>query len=177
MTRVPWALNDELFLQECRTGHFWERHVASFLAQQGLCVELGEQLLREHISQASAYIDTIDLLCEGVPVEVKSRSLTFHTPADVPFVDVFVDTQKGWDAKTIVPAHVLCISQNTGAMIYLDVEETRDRWVSRSAYDRVRDFTDVFYYADRKLWHPIEHFVRKVRFSRPSACPVLGVDV
>lgn len=174
MKTLDWRQNDDLFFQECLTGHFWERYVGLFLSKQRLDVQLGEQTLRENIEEAEAYADQVDLVCQGANLEIKSRSLLFTSPSDLPFPDMIVDTVSGWEKKSPEPDFVVAISQLSGAMVYLPTT-TRSRWERRRAYDRVRRIEGLFYFASRELWSPIHELVLDLRYWGKEV-PALGEE-
>lgn len=171
---TDWLNNDALFTTECRKGHAWERYVASFLSLQGLHVDVKPQHIRNHVSQRHRYKNTVDLSCEGALIEVKSRHLVFHTPSDFPHPTIFVDTVSGWDAKYPKPDALLCVSQQTGAMICLGTSKTSSQWGVSVKRDHTRGIEDSFYEAPRDLWKPIEslvqvlHRIRIARLQEPS---------
>lgn len=154
---MDWFDNDELFLSECEKGHKWERYVAHFLSLQGLKIDIEEQTLRKTIAEADQYKNTIDLECKGVRIEVKSRDIVFHTVNDFPYETILVDTVSGWEAKDPPPHLVLCVSQKTGAMIFLPAtSKSKDKWFQRQRFDHVRKITDNFYEAPKHMWKPVD---------------------
>lgn len=162
---MNWFQNDALFTQECRKGHKWEKYVAAFLKLQGLEVELKEQTIREHVRDAPQYKPSSDLLCEGVLMEIKSRGIIFHTPGDFPYETIFVDTENGWVAKNPRPKAIICISQKTGAMMWLP-SSTESQWKKTTRTDHVREIEDTFYEAERKLWKPIHILCQTLKEKR-----------
>lgn len=161
MTR--WCENDDLFAEELEKGHFWERQVGRFLSSRDLQVEGGEQSFRGSIEEAPEYASIIDLTVEDIPIEVKSRELKFHTPGDFPYDTAIVDTVSGWEAKEVTPKYVICVSQLTNAMMFLDVDDTRPSWVEEGKEDEKRGILDLFYLCPTELWQPVEVLVSRLR--------------
>lgn len=171
---MDWFENDELFRRECAAGHAWERHAGHFFLLHGFETHLGKQTIRDHVSQAHRYAAQLDLTCEGVRFEVKSRNVVFHTPDDFPFETIFVDTVGGWDQKPVKPNILLCISRETGAIIWLPTAATKDRWAIVAKHDNVRSIDERFYEAPKRLWRKSEELVdvlRKMQFRRKMLAP------
>jgi len=92
-------------------------------------------------------------------MEVKSRNVVFHTPEDFPHPTILIDTVSGWEGKRPVPQLVLCVSQQTGALMWLPTKTKQD-WIISSRYDHVRRITDSFYESVYGLWQPVETLLR-----------------
>lgn len=162
-----WLQNNKLFLQECAKGHRWELIVAGFLLLQGLQVELHEQVIRDDVSKRHEIEDRGDLTVEGILAEVKSRGVVFHTPADFPHDTAMVMTVADWNQKKLKAQIVICISQATGALMWIPTC-TRERWEATKRVDSVRGITDTFYEAPKSLWSPIEALAPILREAQGS---------
>lgn len=68
-----WLSNDELFRREAAEGHQWEDWFAERLRQRGIVVEQAEHGIRDDVSQRDLWRHEIDMVANGVPLEVKSR--------------------------------------------------------------------------------------------------------
>lgn len=157
-----WLQDDELFRSECLEGHRWQRVVATYLWAHGLDVELEKPQIREHVSQRHEYLDTLDLRCNGVKFEVKSRRERFVDPASFPFDTIFVDTVSSWEGKSEKPAAYVCISRPTGAIIWTQGRDSRP-WHRLRRFDKVRKITDQFFAAPRDQWEPVDSMVARLK--------------
>lgn len=156
--KLDWFKNDDLFFSELDKGHAWERYVAHFFTLRGLTPKLGEQSKRASLDEIARYSPHCDLQCEGAFFEVKSREVLFHSPQDFPYEDICVDTFDGWKKKDPKPEGVICVSQITGAMIYLSTS-TEEEWKLISRRDQKRGIWDLFYDAPKSLWVPVENMI------------------
>lgn len=147
-----------LFESECKQGHAWERYVAQFLRLQGFEVEVGEQTIGG-LAERARYAGIVDITCEGVLIECKSRRMRFTGPEDVLYRSLLVDTVSGWKDKPEKPRVIINVSRVTGAMIWLPVKSSRKDWREGQAFDRVRRIKERFFYCPIKHWQPIDTLV------------------
>ena len=157
---TDWASNHALAEQLARTGWAFEDIVAADLRAAGIAVEQPPKEWRAVADATQAlqgsYANEVDLTYRGMRLSVKSRNLLFSTPDDIPNNrnPLFIDTERKWAHKHPVPWAVICISQQTKAIIWLPVAATQAHWGTRQAYDRTRGYADQFMTADRSLWQP-----------------------
>lgn len=159
---TPWKENDELFFSELKTGHAWQSLPALFFRLNKLHVEIPQLSIRENIEQADQWIQTVDLIVEGVHLEVKSRNESFTSPATFPYDTILVDTCKSYDTKTKKPMAYIMISRPTGAMLALPSVKP-DKWTTCLKYDRVRKIRDKFYLAPRELLRPMDVLIKAIQ--------------
>ena len=68
-----------------REGAYWEGYAAAACAFCGFSVEMGPRRVRDEAEPITTFSEQVDLVVNGIPVEVKSRSISFTSPSDVPF--------------------------------------------------------------------------------------------
>lgn len=159
---VAWIDNHELAEAECRRGWSFEDKVADRLRQGGLRVDQPPKNWRDHVDDRHEYTNELDLLVEGLRMSVKSRRVAFSCPEDIPDNrnPLFVDTLRKWDLRDPEPAAVICISQETDAIIWTSTHpDAKARWGRRGAYDAARGYSDQFMTADKSMWYPIETLI------------------
>lgn len=103
-----WLDNDELFRREAAEGHRWENWYADRLRGFGVQVEQPVQRIREHASQRDEWRDEIDMVANGVPLEVKSRAIPLGRYAGEP---MNVCSERAWRAKGTKVAAWVVISR------------------------------------------------------------------
>lgn len=153
-------MNHTLAERECRTGWLFEDHVAQVLRVKGLDVETPPKSWRATVEDRHAYVNELDMLVNGLRFSVKSRRVKFTSPEDIPNNrnPLFVDAARKWGQKDPTPAAVVCVSQETRAIIWTPCS-TAAYWGVKHAYDNVRGFSQDFLTADRSLWHPLDDLV------------------
>ena len=159
---TAWSKNDELFFKELKSGHAWQRLPALFFELHGFDVKIPELRIRDNIKEASKWIDTVDLLINGLQFEIKSRNEIFTSPTSFPYNSIFVDTVSGFDSKTSIPFAYLMISRSTGSMLWLSTE-SKNSWTIEEKFDRVRRIREQFYTAGKDLLQPLSSLVEKIR--------------
>jgi hypothetical protein len=164
---VKWHKNDALFEEQLKRGHKWQCHVAGLVSDMGYDVDVPEYSMRASIADAHEYADEHDLLVNGHVVEVKSRNLSFAGPHDYPYPTLFIDTQRGFDAKRRTPVAVLCVSQKTGQVCALDVAKTRSEWTVCRVWDSVRKIHITNYQCGREHWEGLAEVMSRVILDNP----------
>lgn len=155
-----WFDNDGLFRSELEEGHRQARKVSLRLEAQGLTTSLTPLAWRSTIDDRHQFSGEIDLKVERLPVEAKSRRLTFtDKPHTYPFATAFIDTVSGWEQKTVKPRAVVLVSQETGCMLVVPVSGSRSQWSIKATRDRVRDIHDEWYVCSRGLLVTFDYFV------------------
>lgn len=160
---MSWLENHELAERECRTGWFYEDLVANILGDRGLDVKSPPKSWRKDVAQRRAYVNEVDLWVNGLRMSVKSRRVAFECPDTIPRNrnPLFVDTVRKWRMKDPEPAGVICVSQETQAIIWTPVAD-KAHWGVRQAYDQTREYEDAFMTADRTLWRPLDALVHQL---------------
>ena len=151
--------DDELFADELARGHAWQVLVAMRLLQAGLVVQVSRLMLwrttaglvgRPPIEQfTSSDVDIMVGRKTLVPIEVKSRRFAFSTPSDYPYADAMVGTVDSWKQATIRPQVVVLVSQQTRAMLAVNVVATFPDWAAKGNHDQVRGITNDSYFCPR----------------------------
>lgn len=160
----PWS--NSLFFEEVQAGHRFERYVAKQLLRYGIVAVVQEQSMRNSYSEAIAYANTQDIICEGfVNIEVKSRRRKFHGVEDFPDDTIFVDTVRKWRLKRPKPWFYAIVSQVTGAIIAIRGHDP-SRWKVQRKHDPARGYTDEFYAADKSEWRDFGALVRALHWIR-----------
>lgn len=146
--------NQEAFEKRLAEGKRYEAKVAKYLRKNGIkCSCPG--IRKNHTARE------IDILLEdGRVIEVKSRKSTckFTGVDDWPFPNCFVDTKDGWEKKDHKPEVYIFISQDTGAMVWID-GTTRDEWWAEQIFDRYLGYKTWTLMVDKKLLRPIEELI------------------
>lgn len=158
-----WSDNDELFFGQLVKGHMYEYIPAVYFACAGLTVRVGGLSVRGDIAWAWAWSDQTDMLVQGVPVEVKSRSVRFTSPTDYPYPSAFIDTVSGYDAKPVKPVAYVLVSQVTGAMLCTPSDRVYSHWGVELARDSVRGIRDRFYTCPRGYLRTMDKLVGFIR--------------
>lgn len=133
-------------------------------AETGLPVHSPRSRMRSCLDDRRAFEQEVDIIVgEGVGarrLEVKSRDLRFSdSPRSYPYQTAFVDTRSGWDKKVVKPVALVLVSQQTGAMLALNVERSRHLWVPRISGDKVRGFRDERYEVPRSELRSMRRFI------------------
>jgi len=91
--------------------------------------------------------------------ECKSRDIYFTDVSSFPYLDIFIDTVKGYENKKIKPSYTFCISQKTKSIIYLDSSpQNKNQWIKRVIFDKKRGIEELNYCAPKKLWRNFSTF-------------------
>lgn len=114
---------EERFKTRLRTGTKFEDYVAQKIAEHGFMVDRPVEIVNGRFTQEQK-----DVVVGGMVLEVKSRKLRFTSPQDFPYSTIIVDGAWGFDQKDKKPKLYVFVSQITGAMMVLDVEQTRQFW-------------------------------------------------
>ena len=167
-SKIPWYANDALFKRLLEEGYLWSLYVASFFQASGFGVQVQgiDEWYDSLRDRKERFGDSIDLYVDGVPIEAKSRSITFHTPDDYPYPDVIVDRVDKFHKKATPPLAYVIVSQHTGAMWAVPTE-TSHAWVERSIYDRVRNIQTKVYACGKENMRPMQWLVQEIRRRRP----------
>lgn len=159
---MSWIDNHKLAESECRTGWLFEDIVADRLrrASPKLHVETPPKDWRADVRDRKRYANEVDLWVNGGRLSVKSRRVKFTCPQDVPRNrnPLFVDTVRKWKLKDPEPVAVVCISQETQAIIWTPTSDQK-LWGRRHAFDQVRSYADDFMTCDRELWYTFDRLV------------------
>lgn len=156
--------NDSLFREQITEGFFWETYVGVFLQHNGLPVIVSPQSIRADVRDRGAWKDRISLDLKGTGIEVKSRGLVFHSRDDFPYKTAFVDECNALYRARQIPAFYIFVSQNTGAMVGLDVRESLTAWKERSSRDRVRGESYKFFEVDKSYLLNVEMLIERLRW-------------
>ena len=89
----------------------------------------------------------------GFPIEVKSQKLDFTNAKDFRSDLLKIDETYKWDKKDRKPIAFVFVSQETGAMLWLDTKETLELWGKAKVYDRQKKRDCVSYV----LHNPKDH--------------------
>lgn len=163
-----WAENDELFFRQLEIGHSAAKIVSLRLSEYGLTAEAGPLVKRESLQDAARFQGEYDLRVNGLPVDVKSRSLRFRGPEDYPFETAIVDTADGWQAKPHKPSAVILFSQPLGGMAVVPVS-SQDSWVHTERFDSVRRINVSLYEIHKSRLASVEQFARWITRVKPTA--------
>jgi hypothetical protein len=147
------------FLGRCKKGHEFQVIVASYLAGLGLAVTVSGLLLRKEVS-TEPFDDGGDIQCEGMDVEVKSTRFPFITPSDFRFPAPMIDSVASFEnsKKDKNPVAYIVFSAETKAMMFIPVEETRDKWFVVDKRDMNLDRRTKFYQCPKEYWQTIDGF-------------------
>lgn len=157
-TAHGYAVDD--FAKRKITGDQTESYVRNRLVAAGIPTE--QPKMAEGLPTIEYTKHQIDLIGNGKILEVKGRNYKFDDVASFPFADMFIETQSGFLAKAKRPKFYINVSNPTGAIIALDVDETFDRWTVRRAPDRVRQTNQQMFIAQTKLWIDFDELVRRL---------------
>jgi len=146
------------FQARLEEGKRYESYVCEYLKDHGIdavCPEDTSQTIQE-FTRTNQDV----LLGDGKVLEVKSRRSTcvFTGPEDFPYDTVFVDTTRGWERKDVKPFAYVIVSQDTGAMVWID-GSTRDQWGEEKIYDKYLGYPSRTLTADKGLLKPIDELV------------------
>ena len=145
--------NDKFFTEELKKGHQWQRYVADRIMLHGYDVSVPEIQVRKDIKFKEYWTEfDQDVLVEGCPIEVKSRSLKFTAPENFPYATVIIDTVSSYNEKETKPYFYICVSQITKHMIWISGTKSKE-WTVERHFDPARNIHDNFYVANRKFWH------------------------
>lgn len=175
---MAWLDNHQLAESECKTGWEFEDYVATTLRAHRLDVYTPPKSWRADVSQRHGYANELDMLVNGMRVSVKSRRVKFTRPDDIPSNrnPLFVDTVRKWDLKDPEPSAVICISQETRAIIWLPTA-SRPFWGVKRAFDQVRSYADEFMTADRSLWYSLDDLVQQAQHAWDGVWELVGGKV
>lgn len=165
---MPFTMKKDLFLQELAIGSQWAEYVAKELTARGVpcaATEMRVAQTQEEIKEFTENDQDVVLLDGSGHFEVKSRRLKFNTIFDYPFDTVFLDTVSGWKQKKQKPIAYLIVSQVTGAIIAVPTNSER-RWTKKTAFDKVRQFTDTWNEAHRHDMLSFKEFVQEFKESQ-----------
>lgn len=115
----PYGRSDNDFLGDKARGERVERAVAAMLMSYGLSVEVVEKGTRDRFEDRARFSDDgLDLLVEGMPVQVKGRfGYAFSNVATFPFETARLDSQYGWDRHhDKVVAYLLASGRGSGVV-------------------------------------------------------------
>ena len=162
-----WFENDTLFLAELEEGHRYAEIVGARLRDEGLTVNVTPMDVRANVDDRHRFADEIDLFigAAAVPIDVKSRALTFTGAEDYPYDTAFVDTVKGWDRKPVKPRAIVLVSQTTLGMTVISAK-TQPQWTQGISRDRKRGIADMFYFVSRELLRTFDELVTFLREDR-----------
>jgi hypothetical protein len=141
----------ELFVSEATIGQTYAEKVAERLRAANIACYATELTFASTDEQIKEYENEQDIVFEHMDgcLEVKSRRLKFtDNPSSFPYPDAMVDTCSGWDKKNPKPFGVVMVSQLTDRMLVVP-RSSEQNWVKKSAFDRVRQIKDVWYYANK----------------------------
>lgn len=154
---VSWFKNDKLFQQELIKGILWQLYVAEKFRQLGCDVERMDLSLKAGpVEEREKFINSKDLIVNGHVIEVKSRNQAFNGADDFPYDTLFVDTKDGFDRKVDKPSFYVCVSQLTGGMCALNVDESFKHWKTTKTWDTVRKISLTAYECHRDVWVTVE---------------------
>jgi hypothetical protein len=131
-----------------KKGAIWEGYVAASLAFAGFKVVMEPKRVREDAECPYLFEDTIDLMVQGIKVQVKSRSIQFNKVADFPFNSILICR---YDGKEIPTTAYIMVSQVTGGMIaslpdskrFIGTQEDKVRGYSyKAVYAKKESFVD-----------------------------------
>ena len=146
------------FVRRLDRGKKCEELVADLLASQGVNAVPTKWGLARHKGEIVQFKDEIDLLVNGLPVDVKSRTISFTSQEDYPYPTAFVDTVSGWEAKKRKPVAIILYSEPTGGTLVIR-PSTRDSWTSQRRFDRDAGYSDDFYLVNKELLTSLDEFV------------------
>jgi hypothetical protein len=161
---MTWAQNDQLFFKELKEGHAWQHLPAMFFSLCGLTVEIPELSVRGSIKDAGKWLNTVDLVVNGLDLEIKSRNERFTSCFDFPYPTAFVDTKNGFDAKEKKPFAYVMISRPTGGMVW--TPSNPDSWSVEQRWDRVRRIRENFYLVNKKDLLSMDTLIMELKRDR-----------
>lgn len=91
-----WLANDTLFRKEVCEGHEWEDWYAERLRGYGITVEQTAHTVRDDVANRDAWRDEIDMVANGVRVEVKTSRYDLGRFYGQP---LNVCSERAWRAK------------------------------------------------------------------------------
>jgi hypothetical protein len=159
--QLAWRDNHALFEQELKKGHKWQLKVGEVLLDAGIpAVVSGIQPVQYTRNKAYNYPEDRDIFIEpDFVIEVKSRNLHFVSPYTFPFDTTIIDTVRGWDQKEPEPRAVAIVSQLTGTILCINVQESKHAWTKEVIWDSVRQIRDNTYLCPKKYFRPFDELV------------------
>lgn len=148
------------FRSRLAAGNKTEQYVAEKLAEVGVTVvkpEYPAGLPTKFYTE-----NQVDLIANDQVLEIKGRNLQFNNTEDYPYPTIFVEGKPGFDQKKFRPKFYLTVSNKSGAVIALDVDETFDRWTSEPVTDRFRQHTMETYVSRREDWIGFDELLRRL---------------
>jgi hypothetical protein len=154
-----WIENDALFRQQLVRGRRAEFSLAVDLLDRGFGVKLGRLEFREAYGQPGFENQADVLVGGGHLLEVKARSLEFHSPEDFPFATINVCALNRWRRRERKPCAFVFLSEPTGAWLVLPLV-TQDRWDVATTHDPQRGISEYrVMRAPRSCLVPYEAFL------------------
>ena len=141
-------------------GNKTEKYVAERLVAAGVIIVIPEY--PEGMPTSYYTKNQVDLLANDFVLEVKGRNLRFDNVANYKYDTIFVESTDGFDRKVHTPHFYVSVSNPTGAIIALDVEQTRDTWTTSQVTDRQRNYSYPMYSAKTSLWIDFDEFVQRL---------------
>ena len=154
----PWIDDDTTFKKRWEGGEKFTKIIAERLRGDGLDVVEPERSFREEFKDRFKYRDEVDLIVNGLRVEVKSRKPRWTTLDDFPLDGIFVDTTQKWDGHEETPVATINVCKSTGAIIVVR-GNTRPKWTTTVRRDRTSGHESEFYVAPRETWTTYESLV------------------
>jgi len=154
----PYSKSD--FLNRLAAGNKTEAFLADKLVEAGIVVVKPEY--PEGMPTSYYTKNQVDLLANDRVLEVKGRNQNFTCVADFQYPTLFVEGTTGFDAKVHVPEFYVNVSNRTGAIIALDVAETKDSWTVEQVTDRLRNYSYPMYVSRTEQWIDWDEFIRRL---------------
>lgn len=152
------------FESECEDGKYWERYVASFLAFHFSDVEHRDNGMASTAAEVSKHKGDSDVYVHGVPIEVKSSDMFFHSESGVymPYEEKIVIGVSSLSGLNPTPYGIVWVSRSTGTMLWIPTH-TRKGWREALHWDGQRRQHELAYFARAELFQTMDTLVARLK--------------
>jgi hypothetical protein len=162
----PFA--DNIFAREFKKGYEYQMLIALKLLRKGFVIESSTDSIAPSYEERKKYSDNYDLLVSSKGwdkkkahhLEVVSRNLTFNTPNDFPFEDIFVCSVHDWKKDRNADYFVI-VSQITKGPICVPTKSFPE-WTTRRIRDSVRGTNETVYCAPKSCFISFEEMIELI---------------
>mgnify|MGYP003652854075 CR=1 FL=1 len=140
--------DDSGFIDDLEKSKVAVDKAARFFANQGFPVVLQPTFARPSVSEKNNFSDDGDLKLM-ITCEVKHRPhLSFSVESGFPYKTVIVDACHIFDKHRVKPFYYIIWNRDYSSFLFLNVNESRKRWIKSEKFDKAKNRMRNFYEVD-----------------------------